>query len=106
MPTSDVFTKQNLTKTVHYVITGPGRLCLPISLALCATVAQANDKAINQAINLAKSFTGIMLYRCDGDKREAIYSSDRKSAHVRGSNFENYFHGRGVNAGYYDNFKY
>ncbi len=73
MATSDHFIKRKEINKVKYVITGEGGLRLIHDCSNYETSIEAENSAIARAINLAKVFTGISLYRVIGKKKEEIF---------------------------------
>jgi hypothetical protein len=71
MATSDELNRRRDIK-ISYLITGEGGLSIFHDCTNYATVLEADNSAIERAINLAKVFTGISLYRVFGRAKEEI----------------------------------
>lgn len=88
MLSDQLFKKNGALEKVSYVITGEGGLCLPINAVLYGSIDDANRNAVVRAQDLAKSFTGITLYRVIGMSKEVIYQSKAlKRLRVQHSDF-------------------
>lgn len=72
MATSDQLKRTKDTNNLSYLITGEGGLRITHDCTNYATVLDADNSAIERAVNLAKAFTGISLYRIIGKSREEI----------------------------------
>lgn len=91
MATSDQLKKKK-ELNVKYLITGEGGLRLAHECTNYPNIIEADNSAIERAINLAKSFTGISLHRISGVSREEIiWHKPKVSKKNKNSNFSGYF---------------
>lgn len=67
---------QQRLEDVHYCINAEGGVKLPVTCGLCVSVEDADQTAISHAMEFARTFTSVTLYKkVLGRPKEVLYNS-------------------------------